>query len=70
MSYSERFAAEIEAFLAESGMNATAFGRAALNDPSFVGDLKKGRKPNLGIVDRVHAFIEGERKRLSQDVQS
>lgn len=62
MTHSEQFLAEIEAFLAESGMNATAFGRSALNDPSFVGDLKKGRKPNLGLVDRVHAFIQSQRE--------
>lgn len=58
MTYSERFAAEIEAFLKQSGMNATAFGRAAVNDPSFVGDLRRGRKPNLGVADRVQLFIE------------
>lgn len=62
MTYSERFAAEIDAFLQETGMSATAFGREALNDPSFVGDLKKGRKPNLGLVDRVHAFMGIQRQ--------
>jgi len=38
-------------------MRPTAFGKAALNDPSFVRDLRAGRKPNLGVVDRVHEFI-------------
>lgn len=58
MTHAERFLADIEAFLIRSGMTATAFGTAALNDPSFVPDLRNGRKPNLGLVDRVHTFIE------------
>jgi hypothetical protein len=65
MTQTEAFLEEIDRFLAQSEMSATAFGRAAVNDPNFVGDLRnKGRKPNLGLVDRVHAFIRqqtGER---------
>ena len=57
MTHAEQFLSEIEAFLTRSGMTATAFGKAALNDPSFVPDLRTGRKPNLGLVDRVHDFI-------------
>lgn len=60
MTHAERFLADIEAFLTQSGMSATAFGMAALNDPSFVPDLRNGRKPNLGLVDRVHAFMEAQ----------
>lgn len=65
MTQAEAFLAEIEAFLNRTKMTATAFGRAAVNDPNFVGDLRtKGRKPNLGLVDRVHDFMrrqsEGE----------
>lgn len=60
MTQSELFLADIDAFLERSGMTATAFGRAALNDPNFVGDLRQGRKPNLGLVDRVHAFIHSQ----------
>lgn len=57
MTHAEQFLSDIEAFLTRSGMTATAFGMAALNDPSFVPDLRNGRKPNLGLVDKVHAFI-------------
>ena len=57
MSRTEAFLAEIERFLAETGMNATAFGRAAANDPNFVGDLRNGRKPNFGTADRVDEFM-------------
>jgi hypothetical protein len=57
MTHAEQFLADVEAFLTRSGMKATAFGTAAVSDPSFVPDLRNGRKPNLGLVDKVHAFI-------------
>jgi hypothetical protein len=60
MTHAEAFLTEVEAFLARSGMSATAFGRTALNDPNFVGDLRSGRMPSLGLVDRVHDFIRSQ----------
>ena len=58
MDPTQEFIAEIDAFLARSGMTPTAFGINALKDPRFVGDLKrKGRKPTLGVVGRVQNFI-------------
>lgn len=53
----EIFLDEIDGFLTRTGMSASAFGRSALNDPNFVGDLREGRMPNLGLVGRVHEFI-------------
>ncbi len=41
----QSFLAEIEAYLASTGTDATAFGKQALGDPSFVFDLRKGRSP-------------------------
>ena len=62
MNPTEQFIAEIDAFLKKSGMTATAFGRSALKDPCFVGDLKKrGRKPTLGVVARVYDFISSQK---------
>lgn len=61
MTSAERLLADIEAFLSESGMTASAFGRAAAKDPNFVGDLRGGRKPNLDLADRVWSFIESQR---------
>jgi hypothetical protein len=58
MTQSERFLEAVEAFLTRSGMTATAFGTAALNDPSFVPNLRNGRSPRLALVDKVHAFIQ------------
>jgi hypothetical protein len=57
MTHAEAFIIEIDAFLALSGLSASAFGRAAVNDPNFVGDLRKGRMPNLRLVDRVQEYI-------------
>lgn len=57
-STAETFRAEIEAFLARSKMAPSKFGKEAVNDRSFVRDLRAGRAPNLRIVDRVHAFMK------------
>lgn len=57
MTHSEQFLADVEAFLTRTSMSAAAFGKDALNDPSFVLDLRRGRKPGLGSVDKVHEFI-------------
>lgn len=54
----ESLLAEIEAFRSGSGMTASAFGRAAVNDPNFIGDLHKGRLPSLTLIDRVRAFMQ------------
>jgi 2,4-dienoyl-CoA reductase-like NADH-dependent reductase (Old Yellow Enzyme family) len=56
-SLAQTFLSEIEAFLTERRMSATAFGRAAVKDPNFVHDLRGGRLPNLGLVDRVHEYM-------------
>jgi len=58
MSTKTAFLAEIDAFLERSKMTASAFGKAAVNDPNFVGDIRGDRQPSLGLVDRVHAFIQ------------
>lgn len=57
MSRADEFRSEVEGFLERTGMSASAFGRAAVNDPNFVLDLRAGRNPNLGLVDRVHDFM-------------
>jgi hypothetical protein len=59
----ETFLANIEAFLRESGMSATFFGKAAVSDPNFVGDVRRGRKVHLDLVDQVDAYIKAARER-------
>jgi hypothetical protein len=61
MTSSQDFLSGIEAFLLESGMSASVFGKLALNDSAFVKGLRDGRQPTLGVVDRVHAFIQSQR---------
>jgi hypothetical protein len=63
VTYPESLLADIEAFLRESGMSAIFFGKAAVGDPNFVGDLRKGRKPHLDLVDRVDAYLKSARER-------
>lgn len=47
----------IDKHLRLTGQPPTRFGREALGDPRFVGDLKRGREPGPAVVARVEAFI-------------
>jgi hypothetical protein len=60
MKHSEQFVADVEAFLVSSGMTATAFGKDAVKDPNFVPDIKAGRSPSLGLVDKVYEFMRAQ----------
>lgn len=51
---------EIDAFRSREGMSPSAFGRAAINDPNFYGDLKAGRMPSLRLIDRVREFMQSQ----------
>jgi hypothetical protein len=57
MTRSAVFLQQVEAFLERTGMSPTAFGKAACNDPNFVPDLRKGRKPNLDLVESIQKFM-------------
>ena len=48
---------QIERFLRATDMPWTKFGRLAVGDPRFVGDLRNGRTPREAMVKRVEAFI-------------
>lgn len=66
MTRAQKFLEDVEAFLEASGVKATTLGKGALGDPSFVFQLRKGRVPNLDIVDRVENFMrEHDSSRLS-----
>ncbi len=56
------FLAEIEAFLARERVSSSTFGRAAVGDPNFVRQLRRGRAPNLRLVDRARAYMAGRRR--------
>ena len=57
MTLQSEFSEEVTAFLACSGIKPSRFGRAALGDPGFVAELRKGRAPNLRTIERARAFI-------------
>jgi hypothetical protein len=68
MSQSKKFVEEVEAFLKESGMTATVFGKAAVNDPKFVFNIREGRQPSLRLVDRVNAYVKSVREGRTDDL--
>jgi len=47
----------IEAFLKESAMPPSVFGRAAVHDPRLVSDLRSGREPGRRVICRVEHFM-------------
>jgi phosphopantothenoylcysteine decarboxylase / phosphopantothenate---cysteine ligase len=49
--------AEIETFLADSGLTPTKFGLAAINDGHLVANLRRGSSVTLKTADRVRAFM-------------
>ncbi len=48
---------KIELYLRRTGMPPTRFGRAVVNDPRFVLDLRKGREPGQRTTRRVEAYL-------------
>jgi hypothetical protein len=47
----------IEAFLKESAMPPSVFGRAAVHDPRLVSDLRGGREPGRSVICRIEYFM-------------
>lgn len=62
MSLADSFREEVEAFLTETEMKPTQFGRAAIRDPGFVFGLRNGRSPTIKIVDQVRSWMAKQRK--------
>jgi hypothetical protein len=61
MGVLDTFTADVEAFLAETGMTPTALGISALKDPNFVPALRAGRSPRAATIDRVYEFMAAHR---------
>jgi phosphopantothenoylcysteine decarboxylase/phosphopantothenate--cysteine ligase len=58
MTVGDNFLAAIEAYLEETGMSATRFGRDSVGDPRLVFDLRsRGRSPSADLMDRVTSFM-------------
>ncbi len=47
----------IEAFLKESAMPPSVFGRDAVRDPRLVSDLRGGREPGRQLICRTEHFM-------------
>ena len=64
MSSADTLLHEIEAFLQRTGMTQTQFGQEAMNNSSFVRQLRNGSGVTLRTLDKVRAFTaEWEKKR-------
>jgi hypothetical protein len=57
---------QVERFLRRFDIPPTRFGSAAVNDPRFVFDLRRGREPRARTVARVEDYL----KRAEQDFGS
>lgn len=57
---------DIHRYLQRSGMAPTSFGRAAVNDPRFVFDLRNGREAGPRVASRCYAFIAAREGRSGQ----
>jgi hypothetical protein len=50
----------IQRYLRRSGQTPSRFGRAVMNDPKFVHDLRRGREPRIETAARVHAWLDAQ----------
>lgn len=53
----EAFLKEIEEFLDRTDMRHTTFGKAVMNDPSFVTRMRNGGNPTMKTIEKVRTFI-------------
>jgi hypothetical protein len=58
---------EIEAFLRETGVAQTIFGRDEMGDPCFIGDLRGGRQLLRDTRERARAAMQRLREKLQED---
>ena len=57
MNSHQQLLAEINAFLAVSGMAATTFGKRAANNSQVVDRMSEGRSVTLRTAERIRQFI-------------
>lgn len=57
----EALLADIDDYVARTGMTRTAFGIKAAGNPNLYGRLRDGRNFTLQTLDRVRSFIEKEK---------
>ena len=64
MNAHQQLLAEIDAFLAESGMAATTFGKKAAKNSQVVDRMRDGRSVTLRTADRIRKFIRTKAEEL------
>jgi hypothetical protein len=64
MSTANKLLRDIERFMREHDMSATAFGTEAMGDPAFVGRLRDGSGVRTSTLDRCYKFmVDADKKR-------
>lgn len=57
LSTRARFLQRVEEFLVDHDMAPSRFGTLACSDPRFVLDLRRGRRVNPDLMDRIDDFM-------------
>ena len=65
MSMQAAFLKKIERFCRRNGVAETTFGLEAVNDKSFVADLRAGRNPSLRVFERVNEYMAAFKNRAA-----
>lgn len=56
--------AQIDSFLDRHDMKPSRFGRDALGEPQFVGEVRAGRKPGLATLGKLSEFMRAQDEKL------
>lgn len=64
MSTTDALLVEIAAFCDEFDIPESTFGRRAMSDGKFVERIRGGGGLTVANLDRIRAYMEGERERL------
>lgn len=57
----EQLLADVEQFLADTGLSATTLGIRIAKDPNLIFDLRAGRDPTLSMANRIWRFMADNR---------
>lgn len=53
----DEFLAEVDRFVAATGMAETTLGRRAVNDGKFIGRLRSGKTVTLSVLERARSWM-------------
>lgn len=63
MSEKEALLEAIEKFIARHGIPETVFGMRAMNDPSFIAKLRKGRSVRIDTAEHLRTYMRDFEKK-------